>query len=283
MDRHYPTGETNETLRNKYNPEGSLKRALQMRMLDMLVYLQEVCSQIDVPFYLDGGTLLGAVRHGGFIPWDDDVDVVFAPKDYPRIVRYLREHPHSQYVLQSIDTDPGYSCGWVKLRDLHSTSIYTGDDIYSKNIIKASSYSGLAIDLFCYSDRVLPWLNKIIHGFHHQITQRYLVAHYPRMARFFTLLSIKVLAPGAHLIGSVFSDRKTLYHDYCTLDTCHCFQKNKVYPLSSIEFEGHSFSCPHDTDYYLRTLYGQYLSLPPESAMNHHNLVFTLLPDQMQN
>ena len=283
MDRIYQTGETNDSLRRQYNPDGSHLRALQLRLLEMLLYLKDICSRINVPFYLDGGTLLGAVRHGGFVPWDDDVDIVFNRNDYSRIVRYLRDHPHPQFVLQTIDTDPGYSCGWAKLRDLCSTGIYTGDVKCAENVKKAASYSGLTIDLFCYSDRVLPWLNKMIHGFHHRFTQRYLVSQYPRAARLLSLMFIKVLAPGAHLIGSVFSDRKTIYHDYCSLDTVHCFQKDKVYPLSSIEFEGHLFSCPHDTDYYLRTLYDNYLSLPPESERHHHNITYTLFPDLKQD
>ena len=281
--RVYSTGETNESLRNKYNPDGSFKRTLQLRLLDGLLYLEEICIQLQIPFYLDGGTLLGAVRHGGFVPWDDDVDVVFDRKDYPRIIHYLRYHPHPDFVLQTIDTDPGYSNGWAKLTDRYSASVYTGEDPVSANLSKVKNHSGVSIDLFCYSDRVIPWLNKIIHGFHHRVTQRYFVGHLPITARLFTLLSIKVLAPTADLIGLLFSDHKTIYHNYCTQNTVHCFQKDKVYPLSSVQFEGHWFPCPNDTDYYLRTLYGNYWSLPPEKAREHHQQTVTLYPKPGEN
>ena len=64
--------ETQESLRAKYNPEGSELRRLQMRMLDILIVVDEICRRHDIPYWIEGGTLLGAVRHGGFIPWDDD-------------------------------------------------------------------------------------------------------------------------------------------------------------------------------------------------------------------
>ena len=68
----FNTGETQSELRAKYNPEGSILRRAQMRMLDMLIYLDKVCKEQNIPYRIDGGNVLGAVRHGGFIPWDDD-------------------------------------------------------------------------------------------------------------------------------------------------------------------------------------------------------------------
>ena len=100
----YNTGETSELLREKYNPEGSSLRKAQLRMLDMLIYLDSVCKKIGVPYRLDSGNVIGALRHGGFIPWDDDVDVVVERKYLNKLSKYLTGHPHPQYVLQNKKT-----------------------------------------------------------------------------------------------------------------------------------------------------------------------------------
>ncbi len=61
--------------REKYNPDGSRLRCLQLGMLEILKYIDKVCSENNISYWLSSGTCLGAVRHGGFIPWDDDVDI----------------------------------------------------------------------------------------------------------------------------------------------------------------------------------------------------------------
>ena len=66
----FNTGETSEELRATYNPEGSILRKVQDRLLEMLLYLDGVCKSIGVPYRLDGGNVLGAIRHQGFIPWE---------------------------------------------------------------------------------------------------------------------------------------------------------------------------------------------------------------------
>ena len=60
---------------SKYNGEGTMLRKAQLRMLDILVEVDKVCKRHNIPYWVDYGTLLGAVRHGGFIPWDDDLDI----------------------------------------------------------------------------------------------------------------------------------------------------------------------------------------------------------------
>ena len=76
----YNTGETSEELKEKYNPDGSDTRRAQLRMLEMLHFIDDICKKNNIEYYINSGTLLGAVRHGGFIPWDDDLDICISRK-----------------------------------------------------------------------------------------------------------------------------------------------------------------------------------------------------------
>lgn len=276
MNKIYQTGETEEELRQKYNPEGSQLRELQHRMLDMLLYLDEVCKKLGIQFYLDGGTCLGAVRHSGFIPWDDDMDVVIDVKDYTRLCDYLIEHPHPRYILHNRKTDNNYYVGWAKLRDKYSESQYEGYNVYTNNQEKIFKYSGVMIDLFPYSDHVLPNLHRVIHGLQNRIQRRYFVGRHRFLADAMYHLLFGVLKPFANGLGLLFSNRNMYAHDYLSHDTVYRFRKDRIYPLREIEFEGHIFKVPNDTDYFLKILYGNYMNLPDEKARNHHNYVFRL-------
>ncbi|MCS2388708.1 LicD family protein [Bacteroides thetaiotaomicron] len=92
--------ETNEELRAKYNPEGSDLRRAQLRMLDMLLYLDKVCKENEITYWLAAGTCLGAVRHGGFIPWDDDIDIFMMENEYKKLIDLILSNPHPQFKIQ---------------------------------------------------------------------------------------------------------------------------------------------------------------------------------------
>lgn len=66
----------------KYNPEGSTLRRDQKKLLEMLQYVSDLCKAYNIQYWLSSGTLLGGARHQGFIPWDDDMDIVMLKKDY---------------------------------------------------------------------------------------------------------------------------------------------------------------------------------------------------------
>ena len=82
---------------NRFNPEGSVLRLHQMKMLRILEFVDRVCRKHGIRYWLSSGTLLGAVRHGGFIPWDDDMDVCMLRPEYDKFVAYCNEHEEELY------------------------------------------------------------------------------------------------------------------------------------------------------------------------------------------
>ena len=78
-----------EELRSRFNPEGSLLRRQQNRMTEILIEVDRICKKHHIQYWLSSGTLLGAVRHKGFIPWDDDMDIEMLRTDYERLMKIL--------------------------------------------------------------------------------------------------------------------------------------------------------------------------------------------------
>ena len=96
----------NEELRKRFNPDGSMLRRQQMRMLEILIEVDRICKKHGIPYWLSSGTLIGAVRHNGFIPWDDDLDIEMMRKDYLRLLQVLPGELPDWLALQNDETDP---------------------------------------------------------------------------------------------------------------------------------------------------------------------------------
>ena len=92
-------------------------------MLEMLIYFDGICRKNNLQYWLDFGTLLGAVRHGGFIPWDDDLDIAMLRKDAEKLYEILKKDNNDNFVLQCHSTDPHYYLLWNKIRDLKSANV----------------------------------------------------------------------------------------------------------------------------------------------------------------
>lgn len=263
----FNTGETSEELKAKYNPEGSKLRKLQLRMLDMLLYIDKICKEQHIDYRLDAGNILGAVRHGGFIPWDDDIDIVLLPKEHKRLVKYLKEHPHPQYVLQDNETDPGfYAPNWAVLRDLKSEYI---QDTYLHN---ARKYKGAQIDMFCYENHLNLFLFRImakITG----VNLKYFIGRKPKIASFIYKSQVKILIPFFRALGYPFSSKNFYGHAYGhTASKFHLkwLPTDMVFPHKPIVFEGHEFPGPANPLDFLKHKYGNYMELPPADKRNHH-------------
>lgn len=256
-----------QELRRQYNPEGSMLREIQMCLLDILTEVDRVCREDGITYWIDSGTLLGAMRHGGFIPWDDDLDICILKKDYVRFCRSMREHLRPPYRLYDIDSDSGYNHRWPRI-------------VNESVSVKRSMPDGtvreekLWVDAFLMCNghpSYVRWIDamygRCFRRMHGIVNDGWLrrasgIALYP-----FAAMLVALSRP----FGRFFF-ANTFVHDYAS--GFYSIRKVKnIFPLSSIMFEGRSFVSPADPDTYLKMIYGDYMKLPPEDRRMTHNML----------
>lgn len=247
------------------NAEGTRLRKHQLKMLEMLKYVDKLCRKHDIPYYLSGGTLLGAVRHKGFIPWDDDLDIVLMKKDFRRLLNVLKKEHSSDCVLQCHQTDPYYVAPYAKLR-MKNTQIKecNDNDLYYK-------YKGIYIDLF--------YLEPATSFFHY--ISNHLQNLLIRIARL--TLTQKIKWPLTRLIYALFY--RFLFPVFSFIS--FLWNKNQVnYPLGSffnvqfkkkwyrsslkLPFEDEVFSAPIEWDAALKAQYDEYHIYPDLDKIELH-------------
>ena len=254
-------------LREKFNPDGSLLRRHQLRMLEMLKYIDWVCKKHNIKYWLCSGTLIGAVRHGGFIPWDDDVDIEMLSEDYKKFVKVMEKEPQVDYVLQTHKTDKDYFAPYGKLRDLHSEIKENhSNDLYYK-------YHGCYIDIFVIepsSSYFLSYLSGLLWIYLLGVPNKRLgngvlrQIYYP--FAYFSIFHV------AYPIMRRLS--KWMSNGQYRLVLGSCFYKPRriedIFPLCTASFENISFPIPQNADCYLKRIYGDYMCLPDIGKIECH-------------
>ena len=249
--------------------------------IDILKEIERVCNVLEIQYFADWGTLLGAVRHKGFIPWDDDIDVMMPREDYEKMLKLWSEEVSDQYVLQDYNSDDDYTNNFAKIRKNNTTFIQSEDEKLKKY------HKGIFIDVFP-GDKV---------------PNNFLMRKIVYIASAVNLLYSRQYCSGSSgIIGSIerillktkktnFSKRRNYAERImkhwnkntelkfvfpCTIQCCKKYMPGDMFENIKItNFENREFYITKNYDEILRDEYGNYMAFPPENERKwkHHPIL----------
>ena len=142
------------------------KKRIWAVLLDLLQEFTGVCEAHEITFFADGGTLLGAFRHQGFIPWDDDIDIIMTRREYDKLLAVSDEFKHP-YFLQTHESDPMACRGHAQLRNSETTAILRNEMLNGKPVCNFNQ--GIFIDIFVLDN--IPDNDKTAKSFMKQLSR----------------------------------------------------------------------------------------------------------------
>jgi lipopolysaccharide cholinephosphotransferase len=219
---------------------------------NLLIEFAKICDTHNLTYWLDGGTLLGAVRNKGFIPWDDDIDVAMPLKDYKKFLKIAPLELSSEVFLQTQNTDNNYKHSFAKLWDKKSTFI-------EKDEMEGPDYcQGIYMDIFpmirypfAHSKIYFKLVNIILKSRQH----------------FFLKNEVNYFLPFllSKICWNMFFIKSNNISNIPEDNGCKIVHKKKdIVTIGKMLFEGEYFSSPNNPSKYLEDLYGKIFLTPPD-------------------
>jgi len=259
-------------------------RELQLVELEMLNEVVKVCNKYNIEYFIDSGTALGAFRHSGFIPWDDDIDIGMTRVNYDKFLEIAPKAINGEIFIQNRKTDkkaPFYSIRARKNNTIHME--------WDKRNMKI--HHGVYIDIFPYDSipdeehkriKFQKRCKRIIKIYKiRSIPDRYkkpernikwwVLAIIRRLLHYILLpIPINWVEGYVEKIFRKYNNDKTKYITCLSYGGIHAFKKEDIFPIKDILFEKNVYSAPNNMNNYLKELYGDYMKLPPKEERKGH-------------
>ena len=242
--------------------------------IEILKSFIEVCEKLGLKYYAIAGTALGIVRHKGFIPWDDDIDVAMMREDYEYFLEHAQQYLPEHLFLQTYKNDKGYHQGFAKIRNSNTTFIETAVKDNEMN-------HGIYIDIFpidyCDVKKVkTPWFKfkeRIycigVAGLFSNIKLSFKAKLFYAFSKLFCFSGKQAIAKRDELYKSMPKGGMVA--------SIYAYGVKELVPIEwygegkKMEFEGIEVVVPNECDKYLKQIFGDYMQLPPvEKRVTHH-------------
>ena len=250
------------------------QQEIRALLLDMLKFVDKICKENDIDYSLTGGTLLGAVRHKGFIPWDDDIDVFLTRDNYERFVDIFNSESKKYGGI-----NPDYYYCFAKIVD--NTTFVLEDKLMPVDAM------GLYIDIFPLDkiaddikiqEKAVKTYKRYHRGLYYSIkdTSAFKEWYKKTYALFCRLLGWRFWHKRAMAVIKKYSDVPDSHH---RTNFTGCYGMREIVSsdycaeYTTLTFEGESFQVLKEYDKYLKNVYGNYMQYPPENERaNKHRL-----------
>ena len=249
-------------------------RPLQLRILEILRAVDKTCTEHHLHYYLWAGSMIGAIRHKGFIPWDDDLDIAMPRPDYERLITYQKEWLPQQFEMVCGENDSVYPLPFAKIQDSSTTLI---ERMHLKYL------GGIYIDVFPIDGTPEGWLRRKCHFGRYQYYKRvlYLLFRDPYKhghgpSSWIPLLCRKMYSLDEvqrkirHILTKYPYETSTLVADYDD-GSRGAMPKSVLGTPTPYPFEDMEALGPEQYDTYLKNKYGDYMTIPDGDHQRQHN------------
>lgn len=263
-------------------------KEIQKKILEIFIEIDKVCTANNLRYYAIGGTCLGAVRHQGFIPWDDDMDIAMPREDYERFKKTASKQLPSHLKIYDAADGGHFSCKFMKVHNIRTTFIEKGmleyPDRYSGVYVDIMPLDGIPNDVWnrkIYFFQLsilwkLDWHRKLEYNQKLDLERNAAKVFIWRIIYFF----IKRYPIDYFYMKYVNLQKKYAYNASKSLCYTWSWRASKVvFPKEDFDdyillpFENVKMRCPAGYDNFLKTLFGDYMKLPPKDKQNSRHEV----------